>query len=319
MNTSREFILTRLGLSPDPVSGDALAAELGLSRTGVWKHIQALRKSGADIQASPGQGYLLKSEAFTAGMLSSKLATRCIGKRIILLDETGSTNRDAMQHAEDGAKEGLVIVANRQSAGKGRMGRIWHTLPESLACSVLLRPDLPPEQVPQLSLLTAVALHDALSRFVPDISIKWPNDLLHRGAKLAGILTEMRAEPGRVHAVVLGFGINLNPPADGWPEDITQQVIDLETVACRKISRLDVATAVIQALDHWYALYLEKGFAPVHKAWWQAHAASGQKVRVHDGKSYIYGLATALDDDGALLLDTGSEIRRIIAGDLELL
>lgn len=319
MNASREFILTRLGLSSEPVSGDVLAAELGLSRTGVWKHIESLRKNGADIQACPGQGYVLVSEAFTVGMLDSRLSTHCIGNSIIILDETGSTNRDAMQQAELGAKEGLVIVANRQSAGKGRLGRVWHTLPESLACSVLLRPALPPEQVPQLSLLTAVALHDGLSRFVPDLSIKWPNDLLHRGAKIAGILTEMRAEPGRVHAVVLGFGINLNPPADGWPESITQQATDLESAACRKISRLDVASAVIQALDHWYALYLEQGFAPVHRAWWRAHAASGQQVRVHDGKDYIYGLATALDDDGALLLDTGKEIRRIIAGDLELL
>jgi len=319
LNASREFILTRLGLSRKPVSGDTLATELGLSRTGVWKHIEALRKDGADIQACPGQGYLLKSEAFTAGMLASRLSTRCIGNSIIMLDETGSTNRDAMQQAELGTEEGLVIIARSQSAGKGRMGRVWHTLPESLACSVLLRPALPPEQVPQLSLLTAVALHDGLSRFVPDLGIKWPNDLLHRGAKLAGILTEMRAEPGRVHAVVLGFGINLQAPADGWPESITQRVTDLESAACRNVSRLEVATAIIQALDHWYALYMEQGFAPVHRAWWQAHAASGQSVRVFDGRDYIYGLATALDDDGALLLDTGDEIRRIIAGDLELL
>ena len=319
MNQVREFILTRLGLSETAVSGDELAAELGLSRTGVWKHIEALRKNGADIQAQAGQGYILKSDIFTAGMLSARLSTSCIGNHINVVEQTGSTNRDAMQQAELGAEEGLVIFANRQTEGKGRMGRTWHTLPASLACSVLLRPALPPEQVPQLSLLTAVALQDALSQFVPDISIKWPNDILHRGAKLAGILTEMRAEPGSVHAVVLGFGINMKAPLDGWPDSITQKATDLESAACRNISRLEVATAVIHALEQWYTLYLEQGFAPVHRAWWRAHAASGQKVRVHDGRSYIDGIATALDHDGALLLDTGHQVQRIIAGDLELL
>jgi len=319
VNQARDFILTRLGLSKRPVSGDDLATDLGLSRTAVWKHIETLRKNGADIQAQPGQGYILKSEAFTADMLSARLSTHCIGSTVQIVEQTGSTNRDAMQHAEQGAEEGLVLFANRQTEGKGRLGRVWHTMPASLACSVLLRPALPPERVPQLSLLTAVALHDALSKFVSDILIKWPNDLLHRGAKLAGILTEMRAEPGSVHAVVLGFGINLKAPVDGWPENITQAATDLESAACRKVSRLEVAAAVIHALEHWYQLYLEQGFAPVHRAWWRAHAASGQKVRVHDGRGYIEGIATALDDDGALLLDTGKQTRRIIAGDLELL
>jgi len=319
MKQTRERILTRLGLSNIPVSGDELAAELGLSRTGVWKHVEALRKAGADIQAQPGQGYLLKSEAFTSGMLYSRISTSCIGNKIRIMDQTGSTNRDVMQLAEQGEKEGLILFANHQSEGKGRLGRVWHTLPASLACSVLLRPKLPPEQVPQLSLLTAVALHDALSQFVPEISIKWPNDLLYKGAKLAGILTEMRAEPGSVHAVVLGFGINLNAPTDGWPDTITQPAIDLESIACRKVTRLEIAAAVIHALEHWYNLYLEQGFTPVHRAWWSAHAASGQPVRVHDGRGYIDGIATALDDDGALLLDTGHQIQRIIAGDLELL
>jgi BirA family biotin operon repressor/biotin-[acetyl-CoA-carboxylase] ligase len=236
-----------------------------------------------------------------------------------MFEETGSTNRDIMREAEQGAEEGLVIFANRQSRGKGRMGRSWHTVAESLAYSVLLRPVLPPEQVPQLSLLTAVALHDALSRFCADIRIKWPNDILYQGTKLAGILTEMRAEPGYVHAVALGFGVNLKAPADGWPSDISRTATDLSTASCQKISRLNVATAILNALDHWYELYLREGFAPVHAAWWQAHASSGRPVRVFDGRQYIEGIASALDNDGALLLRTGSGTERIIAGDLELL
>jgi BirA family biotin operon repressor/biotin-[acetyl-CoA-carboxylase] ligase len=319
MNSSREQILTRLSLSSSPVSGDTLASELGLSRAGIWKHIEALRKSGANIQAHTGLGYVLNSEVFSAGTLKARLTGKLIGRQIMVLEETGSTNRDIMREAEQGAEEGLAIFANHQTGGKGRMGRSWHTVTGSLACSVLLRPALPPEQVPQLSLLTAVALHDALSRFSADIRIKWPNDILYQGAKLAGILTEMRAEPGYVHAVALGFGINLQAPADGWPPDISRVAADLSTASCQKISRLNVAAAVLNALDHWYELYLRDGFAPVHAAWWQAHSSSGQKVRVFDGRQYIEGIASALDDDGALLLKTNSGMERIIAGDLELL
>ena len=319
MNQAREHILTRLSLSSAPVSGDQLAEELGLSRTGVWKHIQTLRSSGADIQAHAGLGYTLHSEILSPGTLAARLSTSCIGREIVVLDETGSTNRDVMQRAEQGAVEGLVILAERQKQGKGRLGRIWHTLPGSLAASVLLHPKLPPEQVPQLSLLTAVALHDALSNYTADIRIKWPNDLLCQSAKVAGILTEMRAEPGLVHAVALGFGINLCPPADGWPKELSGAATDLSTICCRRLSRLEVAAACLNALDHWYALYLQQGFAPVHKAWWQAHAASGKTVRVFDGQHYIEGVATALDNDGALLLSTPKGSQRIIAGDLELL
>lgn len=319
MNSSREHILTRLSLSKSPVSGDVLASELGLSRAGIWKHIEALRNSGADIKAQSGLGYVLNSEVFSAGALKVRLDCKRIGQQIRIVEETGSTNHDIMQEAELGTKEGLVIFANRQSQGKGRMGRLWQTMPGSLACSILLRPVLPPEQVPQLSLLTAVALHGALSQFSADIRIKWPNDILCHGAKLAGILTEMRAEPGYVHAVALGFGVNLQPPSDGWPVDISQPAVDLNTASCQKISRLDVAAAILNSLDYWYALYLEDGFAPVHAAWWQAHSSSGQAVRVFDGRQYIEGIASALDNDGALLLRTASGIKRIIAGDLELL
>jgi len=319
MSTAREHILTRLALSKQPLSGDELALELGLSRAGVWKHIQILKKKGADIQAYSGKGYVLKSEVFSAGLLQSQLNTQRIGQKIVVLDETGSTNQDVMQQAEAGADEGLVIFANRQQRGKGRLGRVWHTMPESLAGSVLLRPDLAPERVPQLSLLTAVALHDALSVYAPDLRIKWPNDLLHHGAKVAGILTEMRAEPGHVHAVVLGFGINLAAPENGWPSDITQPATDMASISGQRISKLEVAAAVLHALDQWYAIYLSDGFAPLHAAWWQAHAASGDKVRVHNGNGYIEGVASALDEDGALLLQTSHGMERIIAGDLELL
>lgn len=184
INPTRDAILTRLGGSTAPVSGDELASELGLSRAGIWKHIQSLRKQGIEIESHIGRGYQLKSDVLTATMLSGRINTRRIGSHIMVLNETDSTNREVMRQAESGIDEGLVIIANHQTHGRGRLGRSWHTAgDDSLTISILLRPELSPEQVPQLSLLTAVALYQTLVTHVPEIRIKWPNDLLHHGAK----------------------------------------------------------------------------------------------------------------------------------------
>jgi len=325
MNTNRDLILSRLGNSSSPVSGDELAHELGLSRAGIWKHIQSLRDQGVKIESLSGRGYLLQSDIVSPAMLSHRLKskqrrTKRLGHQIMVLDEIDSTNREAMRQAESGAEEGLVIIANEQTEGRGRLGRSWFTAGEdALAISILLRPDIAPEHVPQLSLLTAVALHRALAKHVPNIRIKWPNDLLVDGAKIAGILTEMRAEPGRVHAVVLGIGLNIRQPKQGWPKEITQRVTDLSTAAGKPVSRLHIATDLIEALDECYDTYLSHGFSRIREWWWEAHAASGQMVRAHSHSGYVEGIAEALDEDGALLMRVDGELQRFVAGDIELI
>ncbi len=324
MNANREAILAHLGNSTIPVSGHALAEKMGLSRTGIWKHIQALRKQGIDIESHAGRGYQLKSDVLNTSMFAGRLKTQRIGSHIVVLDETDSTNREVMRQAESGADEGLIVIADFQTQGRGRLGRSWHTAGhDSLAISILLRPNISPEQVPQLSLLTAVALQRALALHAPETRIKWPNDLLLHGAKIAGILTEMRAEPGQVHAVVLGIGLNVQKPANGWPKEITQKVTDLCSSSGKHVSRLTIASEIIQAIDDYYDMYIKHGFAPVRKLWWDAHAASGQLVRAHHGNDrdggYVEGIAEALDEDGALLLRVGDKLQRFIAGDLELI
>ncbi|NOR72625.1 MAG: biotin--[acetyl-CoA-carboxylase] ligase, partial [Mariprofundaceae bacterium] len=291
-----------------------------LSRAAVWKHIQSMRKQGIRIKSYIGRGYQLKSDVLSPAMLQKQLGESLIGSECMLFDEIDSTNREAMRQAEAGADEGLIIIANRQTSGRGRLGRSWHTAEnDSLALSILLRPDIPPEKVSQLSLLTAVALYRALSEFVPGIGIKWPNDIMHNGAKIAGILTEMRGEPGQVHAVVIGIGVNIRRPAKGWPEEITQKVSDLSTASGRDLNRLDAAVAIIRAMESDYREYSANGFAPIREAWWQAHTASGHRVRAHGSDGYVEGIAEALDDDGALLLRVGGQLQRFIAGDIELM
>jgi len=319
MNATREAILGRLASARVPVSGDKLARELNLSRTAVWKHIHTLKRAGIHIRAHKGRGYVLESDVLNECFLDQHLNTRLLGCPCIILDEVDSTNSEAMRRAGAGAEEGLTVLANAQTAGRGRLQRQWYTWPEhTLAMSVLLKPPLAPENVPQISLLTAVALHDALLPLAPDIKIKWPNDILYHGRKIAGILTEMRAEPGRVQAVVVGMGINTGMPEGGWPEDIENIATDLTTASGHAVSRMDIAVRILESMERHYLNYLRDGFAPVRQQWWKAHAACGKAVRVHDGLHYIEGMAEALDEDGALLLRTHAGIQRIVAGDLEL-
>ncbi|MDQ6953644.1 MAG: biotin--[acetyl-CoA-carboxylase] ligase [Mariprofundaceae bacterium] len=227
-----------------------------------------------------------------------------------------STNQEAMRQLEGGVQSGTVIVAEQQSAGRGRLGRVWHTVEDALAMSIIFRPDLPPEKISQLSLVTAVALQQTLANYCADIRIKWPNDLLIHGAKVSGILTEMRTQQKHVDGVVIGLGVNLKQPQKGWPSDIQQQVTDIQSHCMQPISRTTCAMQILTSLDHWYDIYLQQGFAAIRHTWWQYHIASNQKVRVFNGNSYIEGVATALDDDGALLLDVQGAIQRIMAGEV---
>jgi len=327
MHATREALLHRLSSANKGLSGEELAASLGISRTAVWKHVHAMQDEGIDIRAERGRGYRLYDDVLVASLLAERLTGLRIGSRCLLMPEVGSTNSELMRLATQDAgaiPDGTVLLAERQTRGRGRLQRNWLTSAQhSLAMSVLLRPPLAPTEVAQLPLLTAVAVQQALAPFVAQpesapLRIKWPNDILCEGRKLAGILIEMRAEPGTVQAVVIGIGINVRSPEDGWPQDLTDIAGDMSTVAGSRIKRMDVAGAVLRRLDALYNEYLAQGFEPIREAWWQEHAACDMPVRVHNGSTYIDGIAEALDVDGALLLRTAGGVQRIIAGDLEI-
>lgn len=239
-------------------------------------------------------------------------------------DSLDSTNKEVLRQAESGAKEGLVVVANQQTDGKGRLGRTWLTIDDALAMSVLLRPDIQPAKIPQLSLMTAVAVHEALSLFTYNISIKWPNDLLIVDArfntkKVCGILTEMRCKNAQTEAVVLGIGINIFEPEQGWTETIKTPATSLNQHSKNIAQKNDVLQAILESLGAWYVCFLDEGFSPIQKAWEAAHIATNQTVSVHDGTTYIQGIAQGLADDGTLRLLVNGREQRIIAGDVALM
>ena len=232
------------------------------------------------------------------------------------LTSIDSTNQEAMRQAKQGMASGCVWIADQQTAGRGRLGRTWHTMPQSLAMSIMLRPPCPAERMPQLSLLTAVALHEALTHYSDEVRIKWPNDVWIQGKKVSGILTEMCTQGRQVDAIILGIGVNIAAPESGWPEDIAQQVTDIQSHYPYTVSRVQLAQRILQSLDTWYACFLEQGFAPIRQAWWHAHIASGQYVRAASAQGYIEGIAQALDDDGALLVYADGITHRISSGEV---
>lgn len=321
MSAIRQQILDILSCHDGIVSGDQLADILGLSRTAIWKHIRQLKHQGVAIESISGKGYRLTSDTLNAQAIARSLGPRqYIGRKVIVIPCIDSTNAELLRRAEQGEESGLVLLAEQQTQGRGRLGRSWYSEPEqALTFSLLLRPSMPPEAIASLPLVIACALHQALHGQLPKLQLKWPNDLLWHGAKLGGILTEIRAEPGRVQAVVIGIGLNIRPPQQGWPDGLRQPAIALHSIVRESLCRNEIAAICLQALDDAYALWLAQGFAPFRDYWWRFHAASDQRVRVHNGNEYIEGLAKGLDHDGALLLQTGTSLQRILAGDLEVM
>jgi BirA family biotin operon repressor/biotin-[acetyl-CoA-carboxylase] ligase len=307
------------------VSGEQVSRELGVSRTAVWKHISILRSSGYLIEAVPSRGYrlLASPDLLEAGPITSRLETTRIGKRLVCLKQTVSTNADAFRLAEEGAAEGTVVIADAQAGGKGRRGRVWSS-PEgvNLYCSVLLRPHIMPHEAPQLTFLSAVAVAraiDATTSLKPQI--KWPNDVLIAGKKVAGLLNEMSAETDAINFVILGIGVNLNMTDDQFPQDLRHPGTSLLLESGARLVRSTFAGIMLNELDKLYADFLSFGFGPVRSEWQERCVAKGRHVTVSDaGKDIISGTFAGIDEDGALLVKTGEgRVERILSGDVRVI
>jgi len=307
------------------VSGEQLSRTLGVSRTAVWKRIAVLKAAGYGIEALPSQGYRLVSrpDLLNADQLAAGLSPAClIGQRIVYLDETGSTNAEAFRLAEMGAAEGTVVLAERQTAGKGRLGRQWVSPGGvNLYLSVVLRPALPPYEAPQLTFLSAVALARTIEEQVGlKPAIKWPNDLLLHGSKVAGLLNEMSAETDRVAFVILGIGVNLNMAVHQFPDDLRSPATSLAIELGRPVERNQFAASLLAALDHEYVRFCNAGFGPVREEWAKRCNAYGRQVSVAIGNSTVRGPFAGIDHDGALLLTLpDGRLERVMSGDVTVL
>jgi len=300
------------------VSGEAIAEALGISRAAVAKRVDRLRERGFAIAAAPRRGYRLDAvpDALTADVVTPRLTTAWLGRAWRHAARVGSTNDEAAAWARAGAPAGAVVVADEQTRGRGRLGRRWHSPPgASLYLSAVLRPPLAPHRVPPLTLAAGVAVAEALVAFDVVPALKWPNDVLLDGKKVAGILTEMSADLDRVHHVVVGIGVNLN--VDAFPEELTAIATSLQIARGAPVSRAEFAAALCARLEHWVDQFVADGAVAVVAAWKQHARFFGKRVSVTAGRDRMDGIAEDLDDDGALKLrlDDG-RVQRIVAGEL---
>jgi BirA family biotin operon repressor/biotin-[acetyl-CoA-carboxylase] ligase len=235
-------------------------------------------------------------------------------------DELPSTSDVAKELAEDGAAHGEVVVADRQTAGRGRRGRSWVSPPgKNLYLSVVLRPELAPHRAPELTLLASVALCEAVRAAGAEAVIKWPNDLLVGGRKVAGILTEMAADPDRVQWVVVGIGVNLNAAAEDFPDELRAEATSVAVGRGGPVPRALFAAALLGRLEGWLERHAAEGFAPVRERWRELSGTLGREVRVTTGEGEIVGVATDVDESGALLVRGPAGFARVVAGDVHLL
>jgi BirA family biotin operon repressor/biotin-[acetyl-CoA-carboxylase] ligase len=307
------------------ISGEHLSRELGISRTAVWKHISKLRESGYRIEAVTSRGYRLISSpnSIDPHEVNASLNSIRVGRQLVFLEETTSTNTDAFRLAEDGAAEGTVVLADSQTGGKGRRGRVWVSpTGVNLYCSIVLRPIIMPHEAPQLTFISAVAVARTIeqtTKLFPEI--KWPNDILVSGKKVAGLLNEMSAETDGINFVILGIGVNLNMSADQFSVDLRHPATSLFLESGVHVDRSHFAGTLLSELDRLYADFMVHGFGPIREEWQQRCNAKGRQVLVSDsGTTCTGGRFIGLDSDGALLLLTDDDIlHRITCGDVRVI
>jgi len=305
-------------------SGEALSRHLGISRTAIWKHIKGLRGQGYRIEAVPSRGYRLVTapDLITPAELAAGLDCRRVGSRIACLKETDSTNQVAFRMAEEGAPEGTVVIADAQSAGKGRLGRTWLSPPGvNLYCSVVLRPPISPVAACQLTFLSVVAVAraiEACSTLTPQI--KWPNDILIAGKKVAGLLNEMNAETEKVNFVVLGIGVNLNVRVSQLGTTLRHPATSLLEEGGVEVDRVRFTRTLLVELDRLYDRFLIEGEAPVRAEWLERSAIRGRQVRVSLGNREFTGVVQGVDAFGALLVQPAlGPLETVLSGDVTLL
>ncbi|PPA71242.1 biotin--[acetyl-CoA-carboxylase] ligase [Jeotgalibacillus proteolyticus] len=320
----RESLLSSLSAHQETyVSGQQLAEETGCSRTAIWKHIEELRNEGFTIESKKKRGYrLLKTnDQLTENNLLLGMETKALGRTIVVMDSVDSTQKIAHTLAQDKAPEGTLVIAEEQRAGRGRMARVWHS-PKGTGIwmSLLLRPSLPPQKAPQFTLITAVAVVQAIWDVCQlDVEIKWPNDLLLNNKKITGILTELQADSEQIHSLIIGIGMNVNQEKKDFPEELLSIATSLSIEKGEKISRSELVQRVMYHLERYYQIYLEKGFTPI-KLLWESYAVSiGKYITARTLNGELTGVALGITDDGVLLLeDEKGTVHSIYSADIEI-
>src|SRR6266705_1914798 len=302
------------------ISGTRIAREIGVSRSAVWRWVERLRELGVKVKGQAATGYFLEKvpDILSADELRRRLKGSLFGKRIHHFFKTDSTNRVAFElgHAEE--PEGTVVLAEEQTGGRGRAGRVWHSeRATGIYVSLLLRPKLAPVQAPLLTMMAGLSTHSAVQALTGlAVDLKWPNDLLVRGRKLGGILTEMHAEPGQIRFVIVGIGLNVNQ--EKFPVELADIATSLRVETGKPQSRMELLVRLLREFESDYNRLVREGVAGVVARFEAVSSyARGRRVRVTNGTESYVGTTAGLAPEGLLQVtrDDGKVVT-VIAGDV---
>lgn len=313
-------ILAWLRESDKFVSGQELCNRFGVSRTAVWKVINQLKKEGYRIEAVQNKGYHMVSspDLLSKYELESRLNTQWLGKEIVYKDVVGSTNAEVRKMAEDGAKDGLLVVADSQTMGKGRRGRTWES-PKgtNLYFSMLLKPNFAPDKASMITLVTAYSVAKVIREMTGlDAKIKWPNDIVVGKKKVCGILTEMSMERDYIHHVVVGIGINVNE--ETFPVELDEMATSLKNEKGSLVSRANLLSAILLQFEEDYLKFLAmEDLRPFLDEYNKILVNKGALVKVLDPKGEFSGIAGGIGADGRLIVfKENGQIEQVYAGEV---
>ena len=306
-----------------PLSGEEISRQLEVSRTAIWKHIQALKDEGYEIESVPKKGYLLKEFPYRLypAEINARLKTKWLGHSICYEERVDSSNNVAKIIANQGCENGLLVVCEEQTGGKGRLQRGWISPHHhGIWFSVVLKPPFLPQEAPKFTLLAAVAVVKAVNKIKGvDAAIKWPNDILLKGRKRVGILTEMNAEFGHINYVVIGTGVNTNGEPSDYPEDVRDIAISVGDAAEEPFTRVEILCDILKNMEDLYELAVAQGFEAVLEEWKKYSCTLCQAVTVIAPDKTYYGKAIDIDSEGLLIVekDEGG-IEKVVAGDVSI-
>ncbi len=308
--------------SGDYVSGQRLCEELGVSRTAVWKAVNQLKEEGYQVEAVRNRGYRIMAgpDVMTEEELNSLLAgkTNWAGKNIFYYPEIDSTNIRAKQLGEENAPHGTLVVADMQTAGRGRRGRGWVSPPgHSIYMSLLLRPDIRPGNAPMLTIVMAYSVAEAIRDCTGlNVQIKWPNDIILNGKKIVGILTEMSTEIDYINHVVIGVGINVN--MESFPEELSDKATSLRIEMGKSVKRSPIIAETMIRFEACYEQFAQKGdLGFLRESYNEMLVNCGREVLILGAKESYKAYALGIDDNGELLIrrEDGTE-ETVYAGEV---
>lgn len=313
-------ILALLRERGDYVSGQELCEHFGVSRTAVWKAVGQLKKEGYHIEAVQNRGYCLlgEHEVYGQNELSSRIRTRWVGKPVCFYSSIGSTNIQAKMDAEGGAASGTLIVADMQTAGRGRRGRAWDSpAGTNIYFTLILKPDFTPDKASMLTLVMALAVARGIEKTgLLSAGIKWPNDIVVNGKKVCGILTEMSVERDYIQYVVIGTGINVY--RQEFAPELVDKATSLEEECGQRISRSALIADIMEAFEEYYAVFEKHGsLAGLRETYDRMLVNRDREVCVLDPRGEYRGIAKGITDTGELEVELpDGSISRIYAGEV---